>query len=173
MFIGRTFSHYVGTEQRATRAAFLILASDMAEPLGTLPKGSAPVLYACVRSVALRQLGHFMMGRANLGGSWVTVSGAYGSDGLPLDWERLTPKQRAAFVRVPEEVAAAYWHPEHQGHNGAGSEADAMRAYGLTLARPRTCVSRICGRRFVGATRLCPRHTGPIAAQQEAAASVL
>lgn len=123
MYLGGGFTYYAGTEQRHTRAPFLILASRSPE-----------ALYACVRKVALGQFGHFMMGRANIGGSWVTVSGAYGNDGLPMNYDKLTDRQRAAFVAVPEEIAAIYW--EGGGHNNAGSEAGVMRKYGRKLAHP-------------------------------------
>jgi hypothetical protein len=40
-------------------------------------------LRAIVRYVRMRQLGHFMMGSARINGHSLTLSGSYGSDGLP------------------------------------------------------------------------------------------
>ena len=48
-----------------------------------------PILYAVVRSVTLIQCGHWMMGYLRLAGARVTVSGAYGGDGLPMDVDKL------------------------------------------------------------------------------------
>lgn len=43
-------------------------------------------LYAVVRSCAMSQCGQWMMGTINIAGQRVTVSGSYGSDGLPMDY---------------------------------------------------------------------------------------
>jgi len=45
-------------------------------------------LYACVRHVAMSQVGHFMMGFAKVGGTRLTLSGSYGSDGLTEDLDK-------------------------------------------------------------------------------------
>jgi hypothetical protein len=84
-------------------------------------------LYACVRHVSLRQLGHFMMGTARIAGQSVTLSGSYGSDGLPRDYESLTPAARAKLVEVPPEIAEVYWKGD--GWNSAGNEAPTMRQW--------------------------------------------
>lgn len=123
MYIKPTYSYYRGSEQCATRAPFLLLLQ--------LDKGSGSITccaenaYAVVRKVALRQCGHWMMGRANLGGKWVTVSGAYGNDGLMMTVETL-PKDA---VRLPLDLYEK-WN-KGGGHNSAGSEASAMRAWAL------------------------------------------
>lgn len=81
---------------------------------------------ALVRKVALSQCGHWMMGTARAFGHSLTVSGAYGADGL--------------IMNVPEEVyEKAYPVPERLmrlsndggGWNSAGSEADEMRKWAL------------------------------------------
>lgn len=91
--------------------------------------GDSRRLYACVRHVSLRQFGHFMMGTARIAGQSVTVSGAYGSDGLPMDYEKLTPAGREMLVEVPKELAEEFWNGG--GHNSAGAEAPAMRKWAL------------------------------------------
>jgi hypothetical protein len=48
-------------------------------------------IYAIVRTVALRQCGHWMMGSARIQGTTYTVSGAYGNDGLPMRINTLPP----------------------------------------------------------------------------------
>lgn len=59
-----------------------------------------------VRSVQLRQLGHFMMGEAKLAGHRVGLSGGFGADGLTLDpppglWDQLVP--------LPEDLTVGFW----------------------------------------------------------------
>lgn len=115
---GRTY--YRGTEQHACRGDFLLLLQ-----LPGMDKTGPEHTYACVRKVALRQLGHFMMGRANIAGQWVTVSGSYGSDGLPMTVKAL-PKDAKP---LPRELYDA-WN-KGGGWNGAGSEAQAMRDWAI------------------------------------------
>lgn len=86
-------------------------------------------LYACVRHVSLRQMGHWMMGAARIAGQSVTVSGSYGSDGLPMDYEDLTPAAQAKLVELPPDLADKFW--AGGGHNEAGNEAFAMRDWAL------------------------------------------
>lgn len=86
-------------------------------------------LFACVRKVGLKQLGHFMMGSFRIGGQSVTVSGPYGSDGLPLEYDKLNDKARSLLVPVPEDLARQYWSGD--GHNDVGGEAPAMRQWAL------------------------------------------
>lgn len=98
-----------------------------------MPSELSRVLYACVRHVSLRQFGHFMMGTARIAGQSVTVSGSYGSDGLPMDYEKLTPLARAKLVRVPDELTEQFW--AGGGHNCAGEEAPAIRQWALETFR--------------------------------------
>lgn len=95
----------------------------------TMPSELWRVLYACVRHVSLRQFGHFMIGTARIAGQSVTVSGSYGSDGMPMDYEKLTPQARTKLVRVPDELTEQFWNGG--GHNSAGKEAPAMRQWAL------------------------------------------
>ena len=117
MFISGGHTYYRGSEQYATRGRFLILLTRKDDKCGP------DHVFAVVRKVALRQLGHFMMGRANIGGHWVSVSGAYGSDGLPLTVDRLPDDA----VILPLELYNA-WN-KGGGWNGAGNEAYAMKAW--------------------------------------------
>jgi hypothetical protein len=119
MYLRGSHHYYRGTEQCVTRAPFLLLLQ--------LRDGScgADNTYAVVRKVALRQLGHWMMGRANLGGRWYSVSGTYGHDGLPMTVDAL-PKDAKP---LPRELYEAW--SKGGGWNGAGSEASAMRAWAL------------------------------------------
>lgn len=90
----------------------------------TIPTVDGRKLYAIVRSCTLNQLGHWMMGTIRIAGQSVTVSGSYGDDGLPMDYEKLTPAARAKVVEVPKELCDAFW--AGGGHNCAGNEAQAM-----------------------------------------------
>src|SRR6187401_2175409 len=111
MFIEKTFSGYRGGSQIATRARFLLLLQLRNGPC------NASNTFAVVHRVALRQLGHFMMGRANLCGKWVSVSGAYGSDGLPMTVDALPRDAKP----LPQELYDA-WN-KGGGWNSAGYEA--------------------------------------------------
>ena len=71
-----------------------------------------------VRKVALEQLGHWMMGYARAFGHRITISGSYGSDGLPKNvdrevWDKAIP--------LPDDLYDA-WN-KGGGHNSCGSEA--------------------------------------------------
>ena len=111
------------------------IRSGVAKELYTYPNGK-PKLWATVRSVALQQCGHFMMGCARIGGASISISGSCGSDGLPRDYQEVPKAYRDRLVEVPEAVAAVYW--SDNGHNTIGSAAPTMRdwaleAFALTL----------------------------------------
>lgn len=118
MYIVPTQRYCTNTGNQFTqRAPFLLL----------LQKRGDPGIYACVRKVALRQWGHWMMGRANIGGHWHTVSGAYGNDGLTMDIDTL-PKDA---VLLPDDLREA-WN-KGGGWNSAGAEAPAMRDWAVKM----------------------------------------
>ena len=123
MFVRGTHTYYRGTEQCASRASFLLLLQLRDGPC------DASNTYACVRKVALRQLGHFMLGRVNLCGKWHTVSGTYGSDGLPMIVDAL-PKDAKPLPRALYDA----WN-KGGGWNDAGSEASAMRDWAIVNFR--------------------------------------
>lgn len=117
-YIKSSHTYYRGTEQCARRAPFLLLLQPR-EHEGAARDNT----FTVVRKVALRQLGHWMMGRVNFGGKWRGVSGAYGNDGLPMTVEAL-PKDA---VRLPGELYDA-WN-KGGGWNSCGGEASAMRQW--------------------------------------------
>ena len=86
---------------------------------------------AIVRSVRLKQLGHFMMGAVSIKTApnvqhHISVSGAYGSDGLLLD----VPSDVFALgVPLPLKLYDAWSHGG--GHNNVGSEAHAIHDWAL------------------------------------------
>lgn len=120
MYIEPTIGGYDSSGEQVTRRArFLILVQREGDSGGG-------EIRALVRSVALRQCGHWMMGRARAFGHSITISGAYGGDGLPRDvpdavFQRATP--------LPADLRDA-WN-KGGGWNGAGSEAPAMRQWAL------------------------------------------
>jgi len=71
-------TYYKGTSQCHTRSPYLILMQHKDLPLGE------DNFRALVRKVALQQFGPFMMSVARIKGHSITVSGAYGCDGLPF-----------------------------------------------------------------------------------------
>ena len=134
------YGYMRGTEQRTTRGRFLLLLQpNIYKPpnhAGTMhldiQASCAPEnTFAVVRCVALRQLGAFMMGRANLCGRWVSVSGAYGSDGLPMSVDKL-PKDA---VPLPARLYDAW--SKGGGWNSAGGEATDMRRWAFETFKGR------------------------------------
>jgi hypothetical protein len=118
-------SYYTGSgEQHARRAPFLLLLQPKTEEEKEGDKVNGNNLRAVVRQVALCQLGHWMMGTARIKGESVTVSGAYGGDGLPKTVSR---KVYEAGIPLPKELYEA-WN-KGGGWNGAGNEAPAMRKW--------------------------------------------
>lgn len=99
-------------------------------------------LFAAVRKARLSSCGPWLMGSLRLAGAAVTLSGSYGGDGLPMDYERLTEAQRALLTPVPDDLAKVYW--AGGGWNSAGKEAPAMCKWAvenlkvLTRTRPAT-----------------------------------
>lgn len=85
-------------------------------------------LRAAVRFVRLSQCGHWMMGGARFGKKRVTVSGAYGSDGLPMDVDKLWDEYQR-MIPLPVELAREFWRGG--GHNSVGDEADSMRKWAM------------------------------------------
>jgi hypothetical protein len=131
MYIGGKnsgYTYYVGSEQHHSRGSYLVLTSTREKDVNGFE-----TLYGAIRLVALRQLGHFMMGSLRIGGHVVSVSGPYGSDGLPLNGDRFTvnptarptlygrdPKPRqlseeesakllSHFHKIDPALAALYW----------------------------------------------------------------
>lgn len=116
MYIERVATGYDrGCQQVARRGYFLLLVqnSDLDHPK------------AIVRKVALQQFGHFMMGRVRIYGESYTVSGAYGSDGLPLTVS--DEVYNRAPVSLPKPLYDA-WNTGG-GWNSAGAEAQSMREW--------------------------------------------
>lgn len=109
-----------GGLQHHTQGDFLILMTPD-DKTGIEPSD----MRACIRQVALSQVGHYMMGTARIGGETFTVSGAYGSNGLTMSvprniWEEYgTP--------VPEPLYHEW--KNGGGHNSAGKEAIPMREW--------------------------------------------
>lgn len=77
-------------------------------------------IYGVVRTVALHQCGHWMMGKARILDKSYTVSGSYGNDGLTLSVDTIPPDAKP----LPDDLREA-WNTGG-GWNSAGSEAEAM-----------------------------------------------
>ena len=116
---GRTYYSRTGN-QHHSRAPFLILMQDKDGDCG--PDN----FRAIVRKVALEQLGHFMMGTARIKNTSITISGAYGSDGLPVS----VPKEIYDMgIDIPAKLYEA-WN-KGGGWNSCGNEAEAMKEWDL------------------------------------------
>jgi hypothetical protein len=108
-------------EQIRQRGLFLLFC----QPPGVA--GASAPIKCLVRKVAMRQCGQWMMGRANIGGHWYTVSGAYGGDGLPISVPQEVYDRLA--ITLPADLYEAWNNGE--GWNSAGSEARAVRKWAL------------------------------------------
>jgi len=120
---------YDGDGCQCSRGSFLVVCQDPES------KALRPELRAILRSVILKQFGPWMMGQTKVCGHEIVLSGAYGSDGLPIHlphknldpdsvskiWEMLHP--------IPDNLQTAFW--EGGGHNTCGSEAPLMKEWGL------------------------------------------
>ena len=97
-------------QQRCRRAPFLLLIQTQ----------ESSDIYGVVRSVALEQCGHWIMGDVRILGTRYTVSGAYGNDGLPMTVTKIPPDAK----KLPDELREAW--SNGGGWNSAGGEAEAM-----------------------------------------------
>ena len=131
------YLNWVGTDdQYHARGPLLVLFSP--NPLGR--KAPLPLYARGFPLVYYRQLGQYMMGQARFGGGpYMTLSGSYGGDGLPLPLEDLTDRQRSLLTLLPEDLTVQYW--AGGGWNGAGKEAPSMGQWAMenwaTLTRKR------------------------------------
>lgn len=115
MYIKKTSRYYTDGSEATRRQWFLILMSDKTQ------RFDRTKIHAVVRKVALHQMGHWMMGTARIHGYSLSVSGAYGSDGLTSD---VPTEVYNVGVPLPEELTKAW--TGGGGWNCAGREGPAM-----------------------------------------------
>jgi hypothetical protein len=137
MYIGPKsgYTYYEpGGGQCHTRGWFLILMQPILggkEPGGFIVdgrlKGGREPIKAVLRQVALRQCGHYMMGCARIGNQTVTVSGAYGNDGLITS---VPPDAYSMGVELPQELVDA-WGSDTTGWNSAGESGKLISKWAL------------------------------------------
>lgn len=108
-------------QQIRQRGLFLMLI----QPEGVA--GCSAPIKACVRKVALRQCGYWMIGRARIYSRSFSVSGAYGADGLTMGVPRDVYDRLP--VTLPNDLREA-WN-KGEGWNSAGKEAPDMRKWAL------------------------------------------
>ena len=135
MYIKPTRTYYKGTSQCSARQWFLILVtpgrkvksvtSDYEYYLADY-EGMRVPMRAIVRKVALEQCGHWMMGFAHAFGHRITLSGAYGADGLSKNVDRAVWDKA---VEVPEWLYEKW--AKGEGWNSAGEEGPDMRQWAL------------------------------------------
>jgi len=122
MYIQPRTVHYDSDgAQRVPRGLFLLLIQPEDDTSCKEP------IKALVRKVAMRQIGHFMMGTAQVYGKRIVVSGAYGHDGLPVSVPREIYDR--AMVVLPEYLHEL-WN-RGGGWNGPGKEASEMKKWAL------------------------------------------
>lgn len=137
MFLTQRRAGYDRGGNQVASGLFLILVSN--------PDRSQNDLRAFVRFVSMEQCGHFMMGNVRVAGYSLSLSGAYGNDGLPTHLDRFfagivngeakfvsfTAEQKTAIwdqlTPLPPELVNGYWHSE--GHNDAGTAGPEIRKW--------------------------------------------
>lgn len=120
-------TYYSGTEQRHTRAPFLLLVQPTDINVSQL-KDFPP--RAIIRRVALSQCGHFMMGTARAFGHSIIVSGSFGNNGLPCD---VPADVYEHAIEVPADILAAFWKIDDW--NGTGADGKAIvRKWALSIS---------------------------------------
>jgi len=128
MYITPTSIYYSEDGQCARQADFLILVQPD-YGLDVNKSCNAPIR-AFIRKVAMRQCGHFMMGRARAHGRKLVLSGTYGADGLTVN---VPPELYELALEVPPELDQA-WRKSN-GWNAAGAEGPAMREWAVSQLR--------------------------------------
>jgi len=88
-------------------------------------------LWGVVRRCSMQQCGHFMMGSIRVGTQTLTMSGTYGSDGLPEDIEKVHEENKKYLTPVREELKKIFW--KGGGWNSAGAEAMDMHNWGKQI----------------------------------------
>lgn len=101
-----------------SRGKFLIMA--------TPENGAMKPIRCFVRYVSMKQWGHWMMGSARIHNNTITLSGSYGSDGLPCTFKNELYEKG---LELPEELYNLW--KNGGGWNGAGSEASAIRDWAI------------------------------------------
>jgi hypothetical protein len=136
MFItnSRSKTGYMASGEQRAGGLYLLLACADERPDSSLGE-TCPVcnllhplhkeLRGLVRSVQLRQFGHFMMGDMTINGVRIGVSGPLGSDGLPKNQDEVPWDQ---MVPVDIETAHAYW-TDTTGHNDVGVSGKNLRQW--------------------------------------------
>ena len=89
-------------------------------------KSNSYKIRGLVRYVRMKQFGNWMMGTARILNTSITLSGSYGSDGLPCS---VPDAVYDLGVELPDELYQA-WN-KGGGWNGAGSEAQGMKHWAL------------------------------------------
>jgi hypothetical protein len=151
MFITEVRSYYDRHgSQKTTPGDFLILCHPIID--GNLMEGLKFPMRAFVVRIELSQLGQFMMGRVSVAGHKLSLSGSYGSDGLPISLDK---ELWDAAIDVPADLVEA-WN-KGGGWNSAGVEADKMRAWAVAnlkeLRGIRKRVMKARRRRIKGGSR--------------------
>jgi hypothetical protein len=102
-------------------------------------------LFACVRYTRMEQFGNFMMGQIRIGTQKQVISGTYGEDGLPMDYDKILPENMKFLVPIPEDIKEIFWKGGLVGPALIeGPEAETMYKFGKTLltAKQKKCDTR-------------------------------
>jgi len=124
MFITTEYSGYDKSGVQRARGSYLILFSSY-----KLRNSKDDLrLWACVRTVVMRQSGHWMYGFARIGGKKNHISGSYGADGLTRDYDESID---TFLHELPDDLVHEFWHPKDQGWNSCGSEGPILRSWAI------------------------------------------
>ena len=127
MFIKVSKSGYTRDGQQFCQGLFLVLCQPKWEDLPSgSPNPAGLPIHAFVRHCKMSQCGHWMIGSVKIGSHKLTMSGAYGADGLP---DSVPMEVYKAAIPLPQYLVDA-WN-NGGGWNSAGSEATLMREWAL------------------------------------------
>jgi hypothetical protein len=94
-----------------TEGIYLIMTDHPSERFKFKDKTYAK-LYCTLRKVKMTQVGNFMVGACPaINGIKVSLSGAFGADGLPVSFSRIEHFFKD-FVPVPGDIAGKYWESD-------------------------------------------------------------
>lgn len=127
MFITNKRSGYNRNGEQFASGKFLILMQETpGNGPGEIQRVCKAPIRCLVRPTHFTSLGNFCMGFAMIHGRRLTLSGAYGGDGLPVSVDAET---YARGLELPDELRGLW--SNGKGWNGAGNEMDEMKKWAL------------------------------------------
>lgn len=131
MFIKKGQTWYGRGEQRSRGLFLLAACADERDPSTGLRE-----IRAIARTVKLVQSGHYMVGAFRVSHHKINISGGLGQDGLPCDRSKIPDDLWEHMIKVPDDVARAFWTSDDTVTNGYTRLGDWARANEAALIKP-------------------------------------